>query len=184
MRNLVLALSAAALIGLEAPASADAGDETDELVRLPGQGYPVQGRRNATPNEHAPDRLVAGGGLIVSFDTNLDGSVTPAELEAGIHAAFLEADSSGDGYLSPLEQLSWAESQPTRDDTLGNPARFDPNLDRRASFEEFDHVITSLAADYALESGIINVADLKAPKPSRGDSPRFARNGPPRDNRN
>ena len=98
---------------------------------------------------------------MVSFDTDLDGKITPTELANGINAAFLEADSNSDGYLSPLEQLSWAENQPTRDDTLGNPARFDPNLDRRASFDEFDTVLTSLAADYASDSGIIHVADLK-----------------------
>lgn len=179
MRNLVLALSAAALFGFAAPASAGAGDESDDLVRLPGQSYPGPGQRKARANAHAPDRLVAGGGLMISFDTDLDGKITPTELANGINAAFLEADSNGDGYLSPLEQLSWAENQPTRDDTLGNPARFDPNLDRRASFDEFDTVLTSLAADYASESGIIHVADLKAPKPNKREETRFVRNDPP-----
>ena len=179
MRNLALALSVAALVCLGAPASAGAEDEGDDLVRLPGQSYPGPTRRGAKANGHVPERLVAGGGLIVSFDANLDGNVTPEELATGIEAAFLEADSNKDGYLSPLEQLSWAESQPTRDDTLGNPARFDPNLDRRASFDEFDTVLTSLAADYASDSGIIHVADLKAPKPEKREEPRFVRNDPP-----
>ena len=39
MRNLALALSAAALVCLGAPASAGAEDEGDDLVRLPGQSY-------------------------------------------------------------------------------------------------------------------------------------------------
>ena len=182
MRKLIFVLSAAALVGLAAPASAGAGDESDELVLLPGQSYPGPGQRRSKPNGHAPDRLVPGGGLIVSFDTDQDGQVTPAELAAGIQAAFEEADTNSDGYLSPLEQLSWAERQPTRDDTLGNPARFDPNLDRRASYAEFDTVLTSFAADYASESGNIRIADLKAPKPEREKraAPRFPADEPPR----
>ena len=90
--------------------------------------------------------------------------VTPEELATGIQTAFSEADTNQDGYLSPLEQLAWAERQPVRDDTLGNPARFDPNLDRRASYDEFQTVISSLADDYASESGVIQVSDLKAPR--------------------
>jgi hypothetical protein len=164
MRHLLIVLSAAALVGLAAPASAGSGDEGDELVRLPGQSYPGPGQRKAPKNRHAPEKLVAGGGLIVSFDTNLDGKVTPEELATGIQTAFSEADTNQDGYLSPLEQLAWAERQPVRDDTLGNPARFDPNLDRRASYDEFQTVISSLADDYASESGVIEVSDLKAPR--------------------
>mgnify|MGYP000332849837 CR=1 FL=1 len=176
MRNLMIALSAAALCAIAAPASADAGeDNLDELVLLPGQTYPGPSKRKAPPNAHAPNRLVSGGGLIVSFDTNLDGTVTPAELAAGISASFSEADTNADGYISPLEQLTWAENQPIRDDTLGNPARFDPNLDRRASFDEFKTVLKQFAADFAGESGDINLADLKAPKPERQEKPRLAR---------
>ncbi|HBF89973.1 MAG TPA: hypothetical protein DDX09_02295, partial [Hyphomonas atlantica] len=59
-------------------------DDLDELVRLPGQTYPGPSKRKAPPNAHAPDRLVSGGGLIVSFDTDLDGEVTQDELAAGI----------------------------------------------------------------------------------------------------
>ena len=84
MRNLALALSVAALVCLGAPASAGAEDEGDDLVRLPGQSYPGPTRRGAKANGHVPERLVAGGGLIVSFDANLDGNVTPEELATGI----------------------------------------------------------------------------------------------------
>ncbi|WP_370170405.1 MULTISPECIES: hypothetical protein [Hyphomonas] len=185
MRNLIFALSAAAVCALVAPTAAGAGDDDlDELVRLPGQTYPGPSKRKAPPNAHAPDRLVSGGGLIVSFDTDLDGEVTQDELAAGISASFAEADTNEDGYLSPLEQLTWAESQPIRDDTLGNPARFDPNLDRQASFEEFKTVLTRFAADFASESGSIDIADLKAPKPERQDKPRFARTETDRPPRN
>ena len=35
--------------------------------------------------------------------------------------------------LQMLEQQAWARSLPTRDNSLANPVRFDPNLDRRTA---------------------------------------------------
>ena len=44
--------------------------------------------------------------------------------------------------------------------------RFDPNLDRKVSPEEFETVIVELAAHYIeTEGDDIRIADLKAPKP-------------------
>ena len=78
--------------------------------------------------------------------------------------AFSSADKNADGYLTALEQQDWAASLPTRDDSLANPFRFDPNLDRRVDLDEFTLVINNLGLDYADEaSGDIIVADLKAP---------------------
>lgn len=156
-----ISLIAVLLASAAAPAMAQVDD--DEIVRLPGQGFTKPEAR--TPRG-TPERLVPGGGLFLSFDTNGDGRITHDELVAGTAAAFVKADANADGALTAFEQISWAESLPTRDDTLANPVRFDPNLDRRVSEAEFETVITELAAHYVKDGGHdILIADLKAPKP-------------------
>ena len=156
-----IALAGALLMAAAVPAAAQ--EAQDEIVRLPGQGFTKPDARRA---RGTPDRLVAGGGLFLSFDTNDDGKITREELEAGTKAAFRKADANGDGHLTAFEQISWAESLPTRDDSLANPVRFDPNLDRRVSPEEFEAVIAKLAEHYVEDtSDVIVIASLKAPKP-------------------
>lgn len=141
--------------------------DDDELVRLPGQGE----LRKQDPKDRAkPKRLKPGAGLLITFDTDQDGRVTQPEMDAGIPIAFARADKNEDTYLTALEQQDWAASLPTRDDSLANPFRFDPNLDRRVDLEEFASVINNLGADYADDaSGEIIIADLRAPEPRRDD---------------
>jgi hypothetical protein len=117
-------------------------------------------------------RLVPGGGLFASFDADGDGRISPAELAAGSPRRFqVLADANGDGQLVALEQQDWAAGLPTRDDTLTNPVRFDPNLDRVVTFEEFEAVISQLAKNYQDDNGVIEIAKLSAPdpKPERGE---------------
>jgi hypothetical protein len=162
-------------VALLLPATAqDAGpSETaasgDGIVRLPGQGElkgPL-GRQGSQGGDRAgPRRLLPGGGLLASFDMDGDGLITTAEIDAGIPLAFASADADGDGYVTPLEQQDWSDSLPTRDDSLANPARFDPNLDRRASLEEFDLVVRQIAGVYRAENaGELSIASLAAPEP-------------------
>lgn len=135
--------------------------ETDEVVRLPSPG----GLKHETPvHGEKPSRLVPAGGLFLSFDANHDGRISGEELNSGISQAFHAADASGDGALTALEQQDWASRLPTHDDTLANPVRFDPNLDRMVSPTEFRDVIVQLAADYAEPSGDILLVSLQAPK--------------------
>ncbi|MCA8900361.1 MAG: hypothetical protein KDA53_03845 [Hyphomonas sp.] len=165
MKRCLLALSV--LLAAGHASTALPQEETDEIVRLPGQGFTKPEARKA---RGTPERLVPGGGLFLSFDADQDGRITTAELRAGTLAAFLTADTNEDGFLTAFEQISWAESLPTRDDTLTNPVRFDPNLDRSVSAEEFEAVITELAAHYAeAGTGDILVSDLKAKAPKRKD---------------
>lgn len=157
---LMAAVSLGSLVALSGKAMAD-----EEIVRLPGQGEvkPEEAVRAA-----GASRLIPGGGLLVSFDTNRDGRITETEIETGVVAAFAVADADESGYLTPLEQIAWAESLPTRDASLANPARFDPNLDRRVSLDEFRDVIVTFAGALADEtSGDVIVASLKSAEPRR-----------------
>ncbi|MEM8634891.1 MAG: hypothetical protein AAGF33_07940 [Pseudomonadota bacterium] len=146
-------------------AIAPAASSAQDVVRLPGQG---EVKREAAPQLSNTERLIPGGGLLLSFDSDHDGRVSDDELFTGIEAAFAAADLNQDGYLTPLEQISWSESLPTRDASLSNPARFDPNLDRRVDAEEFAMVVSSFARDLAdEESGEVVIASLKSTRRDR-----------------
>ena len=139
--------------------------QDDDIVRLPGQGE-VKKDRVAEVGAH---RLAPGGGLMTSFDTDGNGRVSQAELNEGIAKAFETADANADGELTPLEQQDWASLLPTRDESLFNPARFDPNLDRIVSLDEFSAVIHTMADGYSEEgSSEVVLASLKR-KPRRDD---------------
>lgn len=132
----------------------------DELVRLPGKGE----LRSAQDRERIQaDRLKPGGGLFLTFDDDGDGLITQDEIGVGIPLAFAEADANRDGYLTALEQRAWANGLPTRDDSLANPTRFDPNLDRRVDLGEFTAVVTALSIDYAdADTGLVVITHLKS----------------------
>lgn len=153
----------AACLALLIPVPCAMGQSAEgELVRLPGNGA----AKTTLPGER-PDRYVPGGGLLLSFDKDRDSIVTPQERALGIQEAFLEADANGDGVLSALEQQAWASSLPTRDESLANPVRFDPNLDRMVSKDEFTQVVETIATAYVdPDTGNINVEDLKAKEES------------------
>jgi hypothetical protein len=165
MRQTVLAITVSALLCLAGTAVAQEPDALDEVVRLPGQG---QVKADAYPGRRAHTRLVPGGGLIMSFDADGDGRVTPAELQEGAIRAFAAADTNAEGSLSALEQQAWAKSLPTHDDTLANPVRFDPNLDRVVDKSEFLDVIAQLAAAYTdAATGDVLISSLDAPERDR-----------------
>lgn len=160
-------LCLASLLMAGVSSSALAQSDEDELLRLPGQG---EVRSEQMRERAKADRLKPGAGLFLTFDSNEDGRISPFEIDAGIPIAFKIADRNSDGFLTALEQQDWAASLPTRDDSLANPFRFDPNLDRRVDLEEFTTVIVNLGTDYADESsGDILVPDLKAPRIRRDD---------------
>ena len=160
--------TAPAPLQVEAEVPTDTAE--DGLVRLPGQGERRKPKQLMERN--TPERFVDGGGLILSFDTNGDAVITPSEIEMGISAAFLDADECADGDLTALEQQAGAKRLPTRDDTLANPVRFDPNLDRVVSEAEFSATIYQIAAPYADANGMITVDALKAPpeRPERAEA--------------
>ena len=162
---MIRSVSLAALASVCLTFSAEAQADEDELLRLPGQG---EVRDDALRQRAKADRLKPGAGLFITFDQDNDGRISQSEIASGIPAAFEDADNNADGYLTALEQQDWAQGLPTRDDSLANPFRFDPNLDRRVDLDEFTLVISNLGRDYADEaSGEIVIADLKAPRRER-----------------
>ena len=159
-------LSLACLAAMSLAVSAHAQPDEDEVVRLPGQG---EVRSPGLRDQTKADRLKPGAGLFLTFDQDQNGRISSTEINAGIPVAFRSADRNQDGYLTALEQQDWAARLPTRDDSLANPFRFDPNLDRRVDIDEFTLVISNLGIDYADEiSGDILVSDLKATGDRRG----------------
>lgn len=178
MRRTLLPMLLVSVLLAGLPGHAQAENEVDDIVRLPGQGLVKPG---SDPAQRNLGRLVPGGGLFASFDANGDGKISALELSEGTRAAFLLADANGDGQLVALEQQDWAAGLPTRDDTLANPVRFDPNLDRVVTFEEFEAVIAQLATNYQDADGVIELAKLTAPdpKPERGGERRPPEGGPP-----
>lgn len=161
MPRLLACLAVALALPFLAAASDAGTTETDDIVRLPGEAARPDDGRVPLPRGM---RYVPAGGLFASFDADGDGFVTREELRSGIRAAFDEADANEDGHLSALEQQAWAASLPVRDDTLANPVRFDPNLDRIVTFEEFEMVLLQLAENYQDDQGRIEVKGLLIPE--------------------
>ncbi len=185
MRTLIACLALSLALPFTAAASGDDTEtadlvdiDMDELVRLPGQAA-GQPDKISLPGGKV-ERLVPGGVLIVSFDANRDGVISQAELAEGIAVAFADADANGDGEMTALEQQAWAASMPVRDDTLANPVRFDPNLDRIVTYEEFYTVVLQLAATYQDSAGDITLASLAAPEKPEKEDRRFAQGAIPR----
>lgn len=185
MRTLIACLALSLALPFTAAASGDDTEtadlvdiDMDELVRLPGQAA-GQPDKISLPGGKV-ERLVPGGVLIVSFDANRDGVISRDELVEGIAVAFAEADANGDGEMTALEQQAWAASMPVRDDTLANPVRFDPNLDRIVTYEEFYTVVLQLAATYQDSAGDITLASLAAPEKPDKEDRRFAQGAIPR----
>ena len=158
-------------------------DDTLERLPIPNtqQGLDRPGRDGESGERRPPPRkkrLVSGGGLLLSFDANADRIVTFAEVDAGISAAFVQADANQNTYITALEQASWVETLEFPDASLTNPVRFDPNLDSRVTVKEFTRVVGQLYRQYEDgDLGHVSVDDLYE-VPKRGD--RSSRPPPPK----
>lgn len=145
---------------------------------LPPQERPVSVDRidrvsGSTPGPamRAPEgvKVVAPGALIyASFDTNFDGVVTLAEMEAGGALAFDVADKNRDGIVTGFEQTDWAARMGGAGDVMANAMTFDIDLDRQVTRAEFIAGFKRLAGQINA-SGELTFADLVRPLSRPGD---------------
>lgn len=68
--------------------------------------------------------------LFERFDTDNDGSITKAEVEAAVAARFAEADANGDGQLSAEELAAAAEARRMERQAERQAARIDRMIER------------------------------------------------------
>ncbi len=135
----------------------------------PGQIERIAGGRPGGPGGQEGVRVVAPGALLwASFDRDMNGLVTEAEIKAGATLAFTQADRNADGQLTAFEQGDWAARIGAREDVLSNPMVFDADLDRSVTAGEFGSGLLRLAAALkSSEAADILLADLVKPLRAR-----------------
>jgi hypothetical protein len=147
------------VVALLAVCSAPAfAQDVDRIDRITGQVNPGGGHR-------APEgvKVVAPGALVFArFDTNLDGVITLAEIDAGAPLAFAAADRNGDGQITGFEQTDWAGAMGSSADVLANAMTFDIDLDRSVTKAEFTTGLKRIASQIRAE-GDLTFADLLQP---------------------
>jgi hypothetical protein len=84
----------------------------------------------------------SGRMLIANFDSNNDGTVTRRELEAGLRQNFLQADTNRDGCLDPAEVEAANQRRIALDESTAIPL-IDWNQDGCVDFNEFSAGIRS-----------------------------------------
>ena len=104
---------------------------------------------------HAPVQM------LLRFDANHDGSVTRAEMEAGLRADFAAADTNHDGVLEPDEVWAVNEKRSSEDASAASPL-VDWNNDGVVDFDEFAATARSLFDQMdANGDGVLSPAELK-----------------------
>jgi Ca2+-binding EF-hand superfamily protein len=116
----------------------------------------VEAPRETDPDFHPTVELLS------RYDANHDGTITRAEMEAGLKADFDAADTNHDGRLDPDEVLAvnerrWAEGQSTASTLV------DWNQDGFVDFNEFAGTVRSLFAEIDTDSnGELSPKELQA----------------------
>ena len=101
-------------------------------------------------------RFIRPGALVVAtFDANHDLEITREEVAAGAAASFSNADTDGNGMLTPIEQRAWASRITSEEDPAANPTLFDPNLDGSVTAEEFVSGMVKFSERFADTDGRI-----------------------------
>jgi hypothetical protein len=118
--------------------------------------------------------------LFASFDTDHDGQITDAEIDAGAAISFAVADKNHDGAITGFEQSDWATLVGSGGDVLANPMQFDSDLDRSVTLAEFTSGLHRLA-DTLKKKGesVLAYADLVQPLQPPGGGAQASESGQP-----
>jgi len=117
---------------------------------------------------HAPVQM------LLRFDANHDGSVTRAEMEAGLRADFAAADTNHDGVLEPDEVWAVNEKRSSEDASAASPL-VDWNNDGVVDFDEFAATARSLFDQLDADgNGVLSPAEMKTQRggPGSGEKER------------
>lgn len=133
--------------------------------------------RHWTPFEPARPEKHGSFEFLLRYDSNNDGKITRAELEAGLRQDFRQADSNHDGRLDPDEVLAVNQRRIKIDQSIAIPL-IDWNHDGYVDFAEFAAPMRSLFEQYdADEDGVVTLQEMHVrlehatpPKPRQGGS--------------
>jgi len=143
-------------------------------IALAGCSTPA---RHWTPFEPARPEKHGSFEFLLRYDSNNDGKITRAELEAGLRQDFRQADTNHDGRLDPDEVLAVNQRRIKIDQSIAIPL-IDWNHDDYVDFAEFSAPMRSLFEQYdADEDGVVTLQEMHVrlehvapPKPSQGGS--------------
>jgi len=121
--------------------------------------------REAAPEEYHPPRTI-----LEAYDANHDGTVTRAEMEAGLKADFAKADTNHDGRLDENEVRAVNLARWTADSSTASPL-VDWNHDGFVDFKEFAATAHSLFDQMDTDGdGKLSPQELR-PRPPAGRAP-------------
>jgi len=122
-------------------------------------------KRPAPPQWHPPV------GMLLRYDTNHDGTVTRAEMEAGVRADFARDDTNHDGHLDE-DEVRVVNQQRWKEDASTASPLVDWNHDGYVDFDEFAATPRSLFAQLDTNGdGVLSPPELKAGR--AGPPPQF-----------
>jgi Ca2+-binding EF-hand superfamily protein len=117
--------------------------------------------REAPPEEYHPPRTI-----LEAFDANHDGTVTRAEMDAGLKADFAKADTNHDGRLDEDEVRAVNLARWTADSSTASPL-VDWNHDGFVDFKEFAATAHSLFDQMDADGdGKLSPQELRPRRPS------------------
>ncbi len=127
------------------------------LVLLAGCG----GREPRPDGGRHEDEWHAPVQILLRFDANHDGSVTRAEMEAGLRADFAAADTNHDGVLE-LDEVRAVNDKRWSEDASATSPLVDWNHDDKVDFNEYAATARSLFAQMDVGGkGVLSAKELK-----------------------
>ena len=109
--------------------------------------------------------------ILLAYDANHDGSVTRAEMEAGLRADFARVDTNHDGVLEKDEVRAVNESRWNADASTASPL-VDWNHDGVVDFDEFAATARSLFVQLDTDGdGVLTPSELHPQAPAQERRP-------------